>query len=107
MLYLAASCLDRVAAEHLLQLVGRDRQVLAVADPGFDLIAEARLLQLGDDRAKAALAAAAQHFAQHGRKNGGSELAERALERGEFSSESRIPMATSLCCYLSAHAGCT
>src|SRR5258705_10114550 len=30
--------LDGVAAEHLLQLLGRNRQVLAVADPGFDLI---------------------------------------------------------------------
>ena len=36
--------LDGVAAEHLLQLLRRNRQVLAVADPGFDLVAEARLL---------------------------------------------------------------
>ena len=50
MLKLRGQLLDRVAAEHLLQLLGRDRQVLAVADPGFDLIAEAGLLQLGDDR---------------------------------------------------------
>jgi len=43
--------LDGVATEHLLQLLGRNRQVLTGSDPGFDLIAEARLLQLGDNRA--------------------------------------------------------
>jgi len=47
----------RCRCQHLLQLLGRDRQVLAVADPGFDLIAEARLLQLGYDRVQPALAA--------------------------------------------------
>ena len=82
---------DRVAPEHLLQLLGRDRQVLAIADPGFDLIAEAGLLQLGDDRRSSALPAIAEHLAQHHRNHRGFELTEHA---GEFSSESRIPMAT-------------
>jgi hypothetical protein len=41
--------LDRIAAQYLFQLVGRDRQVLTVADPGFDLLAETGLLQFGDD----------------------------------------------------------
>src|SRR5229473_3630085 len=71
---------DRVAAQHLLQLLGGDRQVLAVSDPGFDLIAEACLLQLGDDRGEPALAAIAEHFAEHDREYGAAELAECALE---------------------------
>jgi len=73
--------LDGVAAQHLLQLLGRDRQVLAVSDPGFDLIAEARLLELGDDGGESALAAIAEHFAQHDRNHSRLELTEGALER--------------------------
>src|SRR4029077_18090534 len=79
---LGGELLDAVASEHLTQLIGRDRQVLAIADPGFDLIAEAGLLQLGDDRVKPALAAIAENFAQHDRKHGSLELPERALESG-------------------------
>src|SRR5437588_13036742 len=30
--------LDGVVSQHLAQLISRDRQVLTVADPGFDLI---------------------------------------------------------------------
>src|SRR3954447_1188150 len=55
---------DGVVAEHGAKLVGRDRQVLAVTEPGFDLIAEARLLEFCDDRAEAALIVAAEHLAQ-------------------------------------------
>src|ERR1700723_2400615 len=33
--------LDGVAAQHLMQLVGRDRQILTISEPGFDLLAEA------------------------------------------------------------------
>jgi hypothetical protein len=72
--------LDGVAAEHLLQLLGRNRQVLAVSDPGFDQIAEARLLELGDDGGEPALAAIAEHFAQHDRNYRRLELAECAFE---------------------------
>ena len=71
---------DGVAAQHLLQVLGRDRQVLAIADPLFDLVADAGLLQLGDDRIKPALAAITEHFAQHDRQHGPLELAEDALE---------------------------
>ncbi len=73
--------LDGVAAEHLLQLLGGDRQILTVSDPGFDLIAKAGLLQLGDDRVQSALAAIAEHFAQHHRDHSGLKLAECAPER--------------------------
>ena len=73
--------LDGVAAEHLLQLFGRNRQVLAVADPRFDLIAKPALLKLGDDRRQSTLAAIAKHLAQHHRNHGSFELTEHALER--------------------------
>src|ERR1700736_4111275 len=46
--------LDRVAAQHLLQLLGGDRKVLTVSDPGFELVAKPGLLQLGDDRVQSA-----------------------------------------------------
>ena len=74
--------LDRVAAQYLMQLLGCDRQVLTVSDPGFDLIAEARLLQLCNDRREAALIAIAKDFAQHHRKHSAPKLAEGVLERG-------------------------
>jgi len=43
---------------------------LAIANPGFDLIAEARLLELGNDCVQPALAAIAENLAQHNRKHG-------------------------------------
>jgi len=73
--------LDRVAAEHLLQLLGGDREVLTVSEPGFDLIAKAGLLELGDDRRESALAAVAEHLAQHDRDHRRLKLAEGAFER--------------------------
>src|SRR6478609_5167635 len=72
---------NRVAAEHRAELVGRDRQVLAVAEPGFDLVTEAGLLELRDDCAEAALIVAAEHLVQHRRQDRGAELAERAAKR--------------------------
>ncbi|KTT54232.1 hypothetical protein SB7C_12355, partial [Staphylococcus epidermidis] len=72
--------LDRVAAQHLLQLVGRDRQVLAGADPGFDLVAEPGLFELGDDGRQAALPAIALHLAEHDGNHGRPELAKHALQ---------------------------
>src|SRR5438046_9371355 len=72
---------DGVAAEHAAELVGRDRQVLAIAEPGFDLVTEPRLLEFCDDRAEAALTVAPEHLVQHGRQHGCAELAERAPER--------------------------
>ena len=36
---LGRQLLDRVAAKHLVQLLGRNRQVLPASDPGFHLIA--------------------------------------------------------------------
>jgi hypothetical protein len=42
---------------------------LTVSDPGFDLIAETRLLELGEDRGEPDLAAIAEHFAQHDRNH--------------------------------------
>ena len=36
--------LDGVATQYLLQLLRGDRQILAVSDPGFDLITEPALL---------------------------------------------------------------
>jgi hypothetical protein len=74
--------LDRVTTEHLLQLLRGDWQVLSVADPGFHLISETRLLQFGDDGGQTALIAAAQYLAQHNRQNGTFQLSERALEGG-------------------------
>src|SRR6266700_7346545 len=53
---LGGELLDGVAPQHLAQLIGRDRQVLTVADPGFDLIAKASPLQLGDDSVEPTLA---------------------------------------------------
>jgi hypothetical protein len=47
-------------------LVGRDRQVLAVAEPRLDLISEIRLLALGDDGTLAALVVAAEHLVEDG-----------------------------------------
>ncbi len=76
MLNRAANCLTVS-----LQLLGRNRQILAVSDPGFDLIAEARLLKLGDDGGEPALAAIAENFAQHDRNHSRLELAECAFER--------------------------
>src|ERR1700728_3501367 len=73
---------DGVAAEHLMQLVGRDRQILTVSDPGFDLLAEARLLQLCNDGGESALIAIAKDFAQHHRKHSAAKLAERVLKSG-------------------------
>lgn len=81
-----------IVAEHLLQFFRRDRQVLAVAEPGLDLIAEPRLLKLGDNGGQAALAATTKEFVQYDRQHGAPELAECASEFGEFSSELRIPM---------------
>ena len=40
---------DGVAAQNLLKLVGGDRQVLTVSQPGLHLLAEACLLQFGDN----------------------------------------------------------
>src|SRR5271166_847054 len=71
---------DRVVAEHLLELVGSDREILAVADPGFDLVAEAGLLELGDDGGKPALAPGTHDLAHHHRQYGCANLAERASE---------------------------
>jgi hypothetical protein len=51
----AANC--GAAAQHLLQLLDRDRKILTVSDPGFDLIAETRPLELGDGRGEPAPAA--------------------------------------------------
>ena len=73
--------LDGIAAKHLLQLLRRDRQVLTVSDPGFDLIAEARLLQLCDDRAQATLLPITEYFAQDDRKDCCLKLTECSLER--------------------------
>src|SRR6186713_942372 len=73
---------DGVAPKHRAELVGRDRQVLTLAEPRFDLVAEAGLLELCNDRAEAALIVAAEHLAQHRRQDRGAELAERAAQRG-------------------------
>jgi len=70
--------LDDIAAQDLLKLFRGDREVCPVSNPGFDLIAEAGLLELVDDGGKSALAAAAENLAQHRRKNRAAELAERA-----------------------------
>jgi hypothetical protein len=83
--------LDGIAAQHLLQLLGRDGKVLAVSDPGSDLVAKACLLQPGDDRREPALAGIAEHFAQHHR-NYASSWPSAPLNAGEFSNESRIPI---------------
>jgi hypothetical protein len=72
---------DDIAAENAAELVGRDRQVLAFAEPGFDLVTEPRLLELCDDRAETALIVAAEHLAQRVGQHGCAELAERATER--------------------------
>lgn len=68
-----------IAAQHLLQLFRGDRQVLAIADPGLHLVAETRLLQLGNDSGKSALTAVAQYLAQHHRQNSALQLSECAL----------------------------
>ena len=73
--------LDGVAAEHLMQLVGCDRQILTVSDPGFDLLAKARLLQLCNDGRESALIAIAKDFAQHHRKHSAPKLTEGVLKR--------------------------
>jgi len=75
---------NRIVAEHLLQFFGRDRQVLAVAEPGLDLIAEARLLKLGDNGGHAALAATAKELVQYDRQDSAAELAKRASEFGRI-----------------------
>src|ERR1700722_678913 len=77
---LGSQLLDRVAAQYLLELLSRDRQGLPVSDPGFDLIAQTRLLQLGNDRRQSALIAVAQYLAQHNRQNSALQLSEHALE---------------------------
>jgi hypothetical protein len=41
---------DGIAAQNLLKLIGRNRQVLAIADPGLHLITQTGLLQFGYDR---------------------------------------------------------
>src|ERR1700761_2674715 len=68
--------LDGVAAEHLMQLVGRNRQIRTVSDPGFDLLGEAPLLQLCNDGRETALIAIAQDFAQHHRQHSAPKLTE-------------------------------
>lgn len=73
--------LDGFAAKHLLQLFRRDRQVLTVSNPGFDLIAQARLLQFCDNRAQPTLLPATEHFAQDNRNDCCLKLAECSLER--------------------------
>jgi len=72
--------LGGIAAQYLLQLLRCDWQVLAVSDPGLDLIAEAGLLQLGDDGIEPALAAIAKHFAENNRQHGRLKLAERTFQ---------------------------
>lgn len=71
---------DGVVAQYLLQFFRTDRQVLAIAEPRLDLIAEPRLLELGDNGRQASLAAIAEDFAQHDRQHRASELAERPSE---------------------------
>lgn len=73
---------NRVATEHLLQLFRTDRHILAIAKPGFDLIAETGLFELGDNGGQAALAAIAEELVHDNREHGASELAERAPEFG-------------------------
>ena len=73
--------LDDIAAQHLLELLGRNRQVPAVADPGLHLIAETGLLKLGHDGGQSALPpAATQYLAQDGWQYGALQLPKRALE---------------------------
>jgi hypothetical protein len=67
---------------NLLQLLGRNRQILTVSYPGFDLIAQACLLELGDDRGEPALTTLAENFAEHGRDHSRLKLAERSPELG-------------------------
>jgi len=74
---LRGELLDCVAAQDLLQLLGGDRQVVAVADPRFDLIAEARLLQFGHDRAQTALAAGTENLADDNRKHSAAQVQAR------------------------------
>ena len=74
--------LDHIAAQCLLQLVGRDRQVLTVSDPGFDLITKACLLELGDNSREPTLTAIAEHLAQHHRNYCRLKLAEDTFEGG-------------------------
>ena len=73
---------DGVVAQHLLQFLRTDRQVLAIAEPGLDLIAETRLLELGDNGGQTTLPAIPEDFAQHDREHRASKLAERASELG-------------------------
>ncbi len=71
---------NSIAPEHLLQLFRRNWQILPSPDPGFDLLAEACLLQLGDDGGKAALPTIAEHFAQHNRQNRSLQLSKGAFK---------------------------
>lgn len=51
---LARQCADRVRAEHVLQRLGRNRLVLAGADPRADDVAGAARLELLDEAVQAA-----------------------------------------------------
>jgi predicted GNAT family N-acyltransferase len=68
-------------AQDRAELVGRDRHVLAVTEPRANLIAEAALLQLGNETVEIAEIGLCQNGGDQRRYGGGFRLAQNALER--------------------------
>jgi hypothetical protein len=76
-----ANSFDLVAAERSAQLIGRNRQIGAAAEPRLNLIAEAALLQLSGEALQVTEIRLRQHRRDEGRHRGRLNLAEATAER--------------------------